>query len=262
MNVGIFQLNARLHASTRRAVGLGAVTVAVLLPAQVPVQGAGTETCRCPGSTIERRTLAAADVSAWSLGNGEMPRLSATNGALRIDFTDGRACWANLRHAVSLPSNAVAFVWQEKALKPSVGSRTMWLREADGDAWFVELPRVRDALGVWREVVVELGTFAFHKEGNGCREMDTVNRFDMGFNNGDQSVLIRDLQIVLRNEGSEAAYTCAAARAALDPSARIAVLDCGPHASHVRRVLNAAGLAARRVTPCELVLLKGVRPQW
>ncbi len=182
-----------------------------------------------------------------------MPRLSATNDAMRVDFTVGRACWANLRHAVSLPSNAVAFVWQEKALTPSVGSRTMWLREADGDAWFVELPRVRDSLGAWREVVVELGTFAFRKEGNGRREMDTVNRFDMGFNNGDQSVLIRGLQVVLRSEGAEAPHPCAAARAALDPRVRIAVLECRPEASHVRRVLNAAGLAARRVTACELV---------
>ena len=180
------------NAPLRRTVGLGAAVVVILLSVQTLAQGAVAEACRCPGSTIERRTISAAEVSAWSLGNGEMPRLSVTNGALRVDFTIGRACWANLRHAVSLPSNAVAFVWQEKALKPSVDSRTMWLREADGDAWFAEMPRARDSLGVWREVVVELGTFVFRKEGNGRRERvyDRIVTLVQARRDGDRSVAL------------------------------------------------------------------------
>ena len=132
-------------------VGLCVVTVAFAFRAQ----GQAPDAAACPNGalTVERRPIVAADVSAWSRGNGEMPRLSVSNDALCVDFTIGRTCWANLRHAVTLPSNAVALVWQEKTLKPSDGRRTMWLREADGDAWFAELPSGRDPIGVWREVV-------------------------------------------------------------------------------------------------------------
>lgn len=233
-------------------VGLCVLAVAFAFRAQ----GQTPDATACPNGalTVERRPIVAADVSAWLRGNGEMPRLSVSNDALCVDFTIGRTCWANLRHAVTLPSNAVALVWQEKTLKPSDGRRTMWLREADGDAWFAELPSGRDQIGVWREVIADLGRFSFHKDGNGRREMETVNRLDMGFNNGDQRVLIRDLQVVVCHKRTEAARTCAATRIALDPTARIAVLECAPEAAHVRRVLNAAGLRARRVTPCELAV--------
>lgn len=198
---------------------------------------------------IERRPVPVADVSAWSRGNGVWPTLSTSGDVLRVDFKMGREPWANVRHALALPSNAVALAWKELALTPTTGSRTLWLREADGDAWFHEQPRAKGAVGVWRDDVVELGALAFHADGNGRREMDRVNRLDMGFNNGDQSVLLRDLQVWVRATKPAAP---SASATPLDPSVRIAVLECGAETAHVRRVLNAAGLAARRVTPDEL----------
>lgn len=184
------------------------------------------------------------DVSSWTKRNGETATVTSDGMAVRLSFTPGRDSWANVEHALSLPTNAVAIVWEEKTVKlDPPGFRLLWLHEPDGDIWRGSVPRGKP--GEWREICVPLENLVFDGRGKKTRQLQTVTSLAMGLHNAPMSVEIRNLAVITR-EDVPIVWRSSDVRP--DSSKRVVVLQADSQRPVAVDVLSAAGLGVRTIS--------------
>ena len=217
-----------------RATGLFALAAAVLSASA----DSSAQCCRRPLADCGR-------TAAWTRENGESATVRGMEGGVELSFAPSRDSWANVSHPLTLPTNAVAIVWEEKTLRlDSPGFRLLWLHETDGDIWRASVPRGK--AGEWREVVVPVENLVFMDRGNKKRQLQTVNRLAMGLHNAPMSVQIRNLAVIVRNPERKAAHLRLPPP---DPKRRTVILDCGKEKPHALRVLSKLEFGVRTVSP-------------
>ena len=161
------------------------------------------------------------DADGWQAvkDGGNAPALVPEPDGLRAVYKEAKPGWGNIARGLRMRGDEESVRVEVRLLAADAkAAMHFWLVEPDGDLWLAPLGIDGKTTGTLppgeHAFVVPLTKLTFQPRGDGIRGLYSCNRMMLGFNFGDQTVLLRRLAF------AEDAAAAARVRAAQEPQAR------------------------------------------